>query len=84
MIINIILFLFCCFFFLVGIISLLFGAIPMTIFCVLFFSLCYYGIQYKQPEPKQIHLTYFNGDSDDGDGDEDEIVPFDRSNFEYN
>jgi hypothetical protein len=85
MILNGILFLFSVCFFVVGCLCSLFGAFPMAIFCFFVFGLCYYAIRYDGPKPKQIHITYFNGDNgDDGGEDELENIPFNRNNFNYN
>ena len=63
-------------------ISLLFGMFPLTVFLMILFSMCYWAMKYDGPKPKQIHLTYFNGDNEEET--EDYGQPFNRDNFKLN
>ena len=84
-ILNGLLFLCCVMLFNLSIISLLVGAFPIFIILMFIFSLCYMAIRYDGPKPKQIHLTYYNGDKEDDEKEvEDYQKPFNRNNFEFN
>ncbi len=98
-ILNGFLFLCCVMLFNLACISLLFGMFPITLFLLFLFSVCYWAIKYDGPKPKQIHLTYFNGDTEketedyteppfNGDTEKETEdytePPFNRDNFKFN
>ncbi len=84
-ILNGILFLCCVMLFNLSMISLLLGAFPIFIILAFLFVLCYKAMRYNGPKPKQIHLTYFNGDNIiEHEEIDDYQKPFNRDNFEFN
>ncbi len=87
MIINFLLFILCVFSFIGLVITIVFGAWWLSLIFAIMFCFMYYSFRLdhtKSQRPKEIILTYRNGDLKEEKEEDDDLPYFDRNNFKFN
>ena len=86
-IVNFVLFMLCMFTFIGFLITFVFGAWWLSLFFFILFCLMYYAFRMdhkRMEQPKEIILTYRNGDLQKEVKEDDDLPYFDRNNFNFN